>query len=231
MAKITTAAALLLCLLCSVPASAETVKARVLSVDDRRGDVRVDVAGNGRDYHVNDKSLFRVLRTGHLVVITAELVNGRHTIVDAKSASLDGRVMEIDEREGRLDIREEGGGNATYYLDGGVSARGLRRGDMITYDVEERGRRNVIVRWSRIGGTGGWSGGGTGGRVDVYRDGGVIADVDHRRTQLTIELDSNRRRQTFDVDAKPLMNNLQNGDRVRIEYERRGTKLVITSIR
>src|SRR5262249_43936299 len=86
------------------PASvwAERAKARVLEVNEKKNEVIVDVAGQRRTYHIDDRSLYRVLRRDRLVVIQAELVRGRHTIVNAEAAALEGRVE-------RLDIRNNAG--------------------------------------------------------------------------------------------------------------------------
>ena len=223
-----TALVVLLGLVVAIPASAETIKARVLNVDQRKNQVRVDVAGSGRDYQVNDRSLYRVLQPGRLVIITAELVNGRHTIVDARDATQRGRIEAFDERSGSVTIRGDGG-PATYNLDAGVAGRGFRVGDTVDFEVEERGRRNVITRWTRVGG--GYDRDRDRDRPETLRDGGRVTDIDNRRTQITVELESNGRRQTFDVADKQLMNNLRNGDRVRFEFERRGDRFVITSLR
>jgi len=139
------------CLLVSAPATAETVKARVLKVEERKNEVTVDVAGRSRTYRIDDRTLYRVLRPRRLVVITAERVRGRHTIVDARSAALEGRVTGLDERRGRVTIREsDTGATQDYYFEHGLP-RGLRSGDVISFDVEERSRRLVITRWRRIG--------------------------------------------------------------------------------
>jgi Cu/Ag efflux protein CusF len=219
--------------LVSAPATAETVKARVLDVEERKNEVRVDVAGQSRTYRVDDRSLYRVLRRGRLVVITAERVDGRHTIVDARSAAQEGRVSSVDERRGRATIRDtDTGRSEDYYFEDGPP-RGLRPGDVISFDVEERSRRLVITRWRRIGG----------GRDDrddrddrttltVLRDSGEVTDVDRRRGQVTVELSSSRRRQTFDVPDRRLLDDLRRGDRVSFEYERRFVgRPVITSMR
>ncbi len=230
MKKAIAALVVLLGFVVAIPASAETIKVRVLNVDQRRNEVRVDVAGNGRDYQVNDRSLYRVLQPGRLVIITTELVRGRHTIVDARDASMQGRIEAFDGRSGSVSIRGDGG-TAVYYLDESVSGRGLRVGDVVNFEFEERGRRNVITRWTRVGGGDDRDRDRDRDRVETFRDGGRVADVDHRRTQITVELDSNGRRQTFDVADRQLMDNLRNGDRVRFEFERRGDRLVITSLR
>ena len=232
MRAVTTLVALA-CLWAPLPALAETVKARVLSVNERKSEVRVDVAGQGRDYRVNDRSLYRVLREGRLVVITAELVAGRHTIVDAQRAEQEGRVMQIDERRGAATIRDnDDRSTATYYFQGDEGPRRLREGDEIRFDVEERGARRVITRWRPIGGGGGGGGwGGGGGSVDVRRDSGRVVDVDRRRTQLTIVIDGGRR-QTFDVAERRLMDSVRVNDTIRFEWEdRRGDRGVIISIR
>lgn len=234
-------------------ASAEIVKARVLDVNDRKSEVTVDVAGQTRTYRVNDRSLYRVLRDGRLVVITAERVGGRHTIVDAQQASQQGRVMRIDDRRGAASIQDSDTRTTdTYYFDAGSDLRRLREGDVITFEAEERGPRRVITQWRPAGGGGGWGGssgsggsgwggsggsggsgwGGGGGNLDIVRDSGRILDVDRRRTQLTILLSSNGRRQTFDVSDRRLMQGLKVEDTIRFSYEpRRGDRPVIVDLR
>lgn len=246
--------AALACLWAPTAAWAETVKARVLRVEERKGEVRVDVAGQGRDYRVNDRSLYRVLREGRLVVITTELVAGKHTIVDAQRAEQEGRVVRIDERRGSVEIRDsDSRATETFYFQGDEGPRRLREGDEIRFDVEERGMRRVITRWTPIGGGGGWggsggsgggwggsggsgggwggSGGSGGGNVTMQRDSGRVVDVDRRRTQLTIMVDRGGR-QTFDVVDKRLMEGIRVNDTIRFEWEdRRGERGTIVSIR
>ena len=214
-----------------VPAAvvAETVKARVLDIDERKNEVKVDVAGQSRTYRVNDRSLYRVLLPGRLVIITAERVGGRHTIVDAERASQRGRVMRIDDRRGAVSIQDSDDRTTdTYFFEGGSDLRRLREGDVIVFEVEERGTRRVVTQWSPTGGGsgGGWGGGGGsgwggGGTSNVVRESGRIVDVDRRRTQLTIELGSSGRRQTFDVSDRRLMEGLKVNDTIRFAYERR----------
>jgi len=134
-----------------LPASvwAERAKARVLEVNEKKNEVIVDVAGQRRTYHIDDRSLYRVLRRDRLVVIQAELVRGRHTIVNAEAAALEGRVERLDIRNNAVVIRDsESRSSHTYYFDAGVP-RDLREGQTITFDVEERGPREVITRWHR----------------------------------------------------------------------------------
>ena len=152
-AQIAAVATVALGLLAAAPATAETVKARVLKVEERKDEVTVDVAGKSRTYRVDDRRLYRVLRPQRLVVITAERVRGRHTIVDARSAALEGRVTDVDERRGRVTIKDSDTGTTQdYHFEDGEVPRRLRRGDVISFDVEERGRRLVITRWRQVRG-------------------------------------------------------------------------------
>lgn len=75
------------------------------------------------------------------MVITAELVAGRHTIVDAQRAEQEGRVMQIDERRGAATIRDNDDRSTTDDFQGDEGPRRLREGDEIRFDVEERGAR------------------------------------------------------------------------------------------
>ena len=47
------------CMLLPAATAAEPVKARVLEVNERRSEVRVDMAGQSRTYRVDDRGLFR----------------------------------------------------------------------------------------------------------------------------------------------------------------------------
>lgn len=211
---------------------AETIKARVLVVDEKKHAVRVDVAGQPRTYNIDDRSLYHVLRPGRLVVLTAELVSGRHTIVEAKGAELRGRVTDFDERQASITLNDtESSATTTYYLDAEVSGRGIRRGDILDFESEERGRRSVITRWVRVGVAGG-SASSRPSSTDRLSDSGRVYDVNEKRLQVTIDLSSGRRRQTFDVAQRRFLNDLRNGDRVEIQYELRGSNPpMITAVR
>ena len=130
-------------------ARAERLRGRVYDVDERHSEVRLDIAGHHRTYHIEDRSLYRVLRRDRVVLVRAELLRGRHTIVDAEPAQLEGRVEHVDLRHNTVTIRDALTKNKrTYELDHGA-ARDLRAGQVITFDVEERGSHEVITRWHR----------------------------------------------------------------------------------
>ena len=131
-------------------AMAETAKARVLSVDEKKSQVRVDVAGQARTYSIVDRDLYKVLVRGRLVVITAELVANRHTIVKAEPAAQEGQVESVDAVRWTVTIKDkETNASKTYVIDKGVD-RNLREGDMVNFDVEERGAVSVLTRWRRM---------------------------------------------------------------------------------
>jgi hypothetical protein len=222
-----------LCLLVPARAAAETVKARVLDVDTRRSEVSVDVAGQRRTYHVDNRGLFGVLREGRLVVITAELVGGRHTIVNARNATQQGRVEGLDERRGSVTIRDsESNATRNYDLDSGVR-RDMGVGDVVSFEVEERGPRNVIVRWTRE----------SSGRGDRFNerdnrgdrgalsDSGRIISVDRRRARIAIDMRSARREQEFEVEDRQMLDAVRAGDPVNFEYRRVSDRWVVVSIR
>jgi hypothetical protein len=140
---------LVVCVLWPAVARAERVKGRVYDVDERHSEVRLDVAGHHRTYHIEDRSLYRVLRRDHVVLVRAEVLRGRHTIVDAEPAVLEGRIEHVDLKHNTVTIRDtQSKQKRTYELDRGAS-RDLHAGQVITYDVEERGSREVITRWHR----------------------------------------------------------------------------------
>jgi hypothetical protein len=130
-------------------ARAERVRGRVYDVDERHSEVRLDVAGHHRTYHIEDRSLYRVLRRDRVVLVRAEVLRGRNTIVDAEPAVLEGRVEHVDLRHNKVVVRDtQSNKKRTYELDHGA-ARDLKSGQVITYDVEERGAHEVITRWHR----------------------------------------------------------------------------------
>ncbi|HEY2433285.1 MAG TPA: hypothetical protein VGI12_11490 [Vicinamibacterales bacterium] len=130
-------------------AMAERVKGRVYDVDERHSEVSLDVAGRHHTYHIEDRTLYRVLRRDHVVLVRAEVLRGRHTIVDAEPAVLEGRVEKVDLKHNKIVIRDaQTKTRRTYLLDPGA-ARDLKTGQNITYDFEERGSHDVITRWHR----------------------------------------------------------------------------------
>jgi hypothetical protein len=138
-------------LMALVPAAAyaERVKGRVYDVDERHSEVRLDVGGHHRTYHIEDRSLYRVLRRDRVVLVRAELLRGRHTIVDAEPAVLEGQVEHVDLKHDKVVIRDtQSKAKRTYLLDR-AAGKDLRAGQVITFDVEERGSHVVITRWHR----------------------------------------------------------------------------------
>jgi hypothetical protein len=130
-------------------ALAERVNGRVLDVNERHNEVSVDVAGQRRTYHIEDRSLYRVLHRDRRVIIRAELVRGRHTIVDAEPAAREGRVERVDYRHSTVVIRDSESHVAhTYSFEQGMP-RDVHKGQLIAFDVEERGSRDVITGWHR----------------------------------------------------------------------------------
>jgi hypothetical protein len=142
---------LALAALAALPATAraERVKGRVYDVDERHSEVRLEVGGRHRTYHIEDRSLYNVLRRDRVVLVRAEVLRGRHTIVDAEPAVLEGRVEHVDLKHNKVVIQDpQSRAKRTYLLDPGA-ARDLRTGQTITYDVEERDSHEVITRWHR----------------------------------------------------------------------------------
>jgi hypothetical protein len=225
-----------LCLAVGASALAETVKARVLDVNEKKSEARVDVAGQGRTYRVNDRNLYRVLIPGRLVVITAELVAGKHTIVDAQSADQWGRVVGMDAQRGTVTIQQSSGGpTETYYVDD--TMRGLRMGDYITFEVEERGSRKVVARWARAnssgwGGSGGgwgsgggnWGGSGSSGwnqSSSVQTDSGRVTAIDSSGARIKVRLQRNGRTVEYNLADRRMLDAIRVGDDITFDYEPR----------
>jgi hypothetical protein len=126
--------------------SGRELKVRVIDVDTRRGELRADVAGQSRQFQVDDPKLLARLDEGDMVILTLDRA-GSTRVTDVRSASLFGRVTDVSGNRVRVmvDGREE-----TFTFD--AERKGLRRsrvrvGDEIRFEAEERpGGERVITQ-------------------------------------------------------------------------------------
>jgi hypothetical protein len=118
-----------------------TVKARITSLDERRGEFRADVAGRSESFRAERPRQLERFREGDLVVITA---NG-DLVTSIQSAASSGRVIRVDERRGEIAL-EVDGRQETYRVSDKKLLDRVRTGDSIRFEFEDRpGSRNVIT--------------------------------------------------------------------------------------
>jgi Cu/Ag efflux protein CusF len=119
------------------------LRVRIVRVNERRGTFDADVAGRRQGFRVENNRLLRGFGEGDLVILSLDR-RGGDVVTDIRSAGQAGRVTRIDERRGELTI-EVGGRESVYPVDSPSLLRRLREGDRVTYEVEERRGRKVIV--------------------------------------------------------------------------------------
>ena len=115
------------------------IKARLQEVDTRRGFIKADVAGRSQTYRVRSRYGLGSLRAGDLVLLTFDRDG---SITDIREAMQIGRVTRVGGSfvTLRVDGREE-----TYAL-GNKVGRGLRVGDTVRFEFEDRpGGQKVIT--------------------------------------------------------------------------------------
>ncbi len=127
----------------SVPLSGgapgSVIKARLQNVDTRRGTVKVDVAGRSQTYRVRSPYGLGSFRTGDLVLLTFDRDGN---VSDIRAATQLGRVTRI---AGSLVTLQVDGREETYTL-GNKVGRGLRVGDTVRFEFEDRpGGQKVIT--------------------------------------------------------------------------------------
>ena len=127
----------------SVPLSGGTpgsvIKARLQNVDTRHGVVKADVAGRSQTYRVRSPYGLGSFRTGDLVLLTFDRDGN---VSDIRSATQLGRITRI---AGSFVTLQVDGREETYAL-GNKVGRGLRVGDTVRFEFEDRpGGQKVIT--------------------------------------------------------------------------------------
>jgi Cu/Ag efflux protein CusF len=125
--------------------AARELKVRILRLDERRGTFEADVAGRRQSFRAENARLLRDFGEGDLVVIELARRGGSEVVTDIRGAGQTGRVTTLDERRGEIGI-EVRGRETLYRVDNDRILRGIRVGDRITFETEERGGRRVITR-------------------------------------------------------------------------------------
>jgi hypothetical protein len=124
-------------------ASPERLKVRIESVSRDGRQIQVDVAGRRQTYQLETR-LGR-FRPGDLVIVDVE-DRGRYgiAITRIESAELVGRVVDVDFRRSAVTI-EVDRRDETFDLDNRDMLRGVRRGDRVRFEVEERSRGGKAI--------------------------------------------------------------------------------------
>lgn len=128
--------------------SAQTLKVKILTLDDRRGTFQADVAGRRQTFRAENRGDLRNLREGDLAVITVERRGSEDVVTQVRAAGQSGRVTAIDKRRGEIGI-EVNGRERFYRVENERMLERVKEGDRVTFDVEERGGRQVITTIER----------------------------------------------------------------------------------
>jgi Cu/Ag efflux protein CusF len=122
-----------------------TLKVRILSVDERRGQLSADVAGRRESFRVSEPRTLRRYEEGDMVILTVVRRGGDELVTEIRSASLSGRVLRVDRRRGEIAIDADGR-QETYRVEDKSLLEQVREGDRIRFEFEDRrGTRNVIT--------------------------------------------------------------------------------------
>lgn len=129
----------------------------------------------------------------------------------ASTEQVKARIQSIDRRA--LEIRADvAGSSRTYALEDRRQAVGFRTGDLVTLTLQERDGRQVVTR------------------IESAETVGTIRRIGSGNRSVTIEVAG--RDETYDVDDRRLLDDFDEGDRVRFEVEERGDgRRVVTHIR
>jgi Cu/Ag efflux protein CusF len=122
------------------PEAAREIKARIVSIDMRRGEIGADVAGRTRTFRVPERRLLARAREGDLVILK---VDG-DTVTGMRSGRTYGRVTSVDRRRREAHI-EVDGRDQTFGVDDGALLHRLRPGDRLWFEVEERANGRRVV--------------------------------------------------------------------------------------
>lgn len=128
--------------------SAQTMKVKILTMDDRRGTFTADVAGRRQSFRADNRADLRDFREGDLAVITVERRGVEDVVTQMRTAGQSGRVTQIDKGRGEIGI-EVNGRERFYRVENNRMLERVREGDRVTFDVEDRNGRQVITSLER----------------------------------------------------------------------------------
>ena len=129
-------------------ASAQTLKVKILSMDDRRGTFQADVAGRRQSFRAENRGDLRDFREGDLVVVTVERRGNEDVVTQFRAAGRSGVVTQIDKRRGEIGI-EVNGRERFFRVENDRMLERVKEGDRVTFDVEQRNGREVITTLER----------------------------------------------------------------------------------
>jgi Copper binding periplasmic protein CusF len=130
-------------------AGTEQIKVRILSVSRGGREFRADVAGTPRTFIVDNAADTRAVRNGELVVLTVEDRAGARVVTRIEPAAMVGTVTRVDSGRRSISI-DVNGAERTYGVDDRDLLDGVRAGQRVRFDAEERsGGRWVITALRR----------------------------------------------------------------------------------
>jgi Cu/Ag efflux protein CusF len=132
----------------SSSSGSETLKVKILRIDERRGTFEADVAGRRRTFRADRSGDLRDFRDGDLAVITVERRGGEDLVTQLRSTGRSGRVTSIDERRGEIGI-EVNGRERFFRVENNRMLDRVKVGDRVTFDTEDRGGREVLTSIDR----------------------------------------------------------------------------------
>ncbi len=124
--------------------SGSDLKVRVLDINQSRGEFEADVAGRRQRFATENSGMLNRFEEGDLAIITVRRQGNRSVVVQMRSASVRGRVVEVDERRGEIVISANGR-ETTYYVDNTRVLQGARRGDTIRFEFEDRRNGRKVI--------------------------------------------------------------------------------------
>jgi Cu/Ag efflux protein CusF len=129
-------------------ASAQDLKVKILTMDERRGTFTADVAGRRQAFRAASSSDMRDFREGDLAVITVERRGGEDIVTQMRAAGRTGRVTAIDKNRGEVGI-EVNGRERFYRVENSRMLERVKEGDRVTFDIETRNGREVVTTLER----------------------------------------------------------------------------------
>jgi Cu/Ag efflux protein CusF len=121
-----------------------TIKARLMSIDERRGEFRADVAGRNETFRVDQPRELRRFQQGDLVVLTVEGRGRDEVVTEIRTAGQSGRVTRVDRRRGQVWI-DAGDREESYRVDDKKLLEGIRKGERVRFEFEDRSLGRKVI--------------------------------------------------------------------------------------